>query len=117
MTDEVQPPGIRRRHDDFVTFREMVEYFAKQESEWHTMRAEGFISMNNQLEKLDDRVEKTLNTLADNLNKHEEWHRNVLQGLIDRGNQSKIAIVAIIVSIVGMAVSTGVGIIAVVVNH
>jgi len=113
-----------------VSYRDMVDYVAQQEAEFHTIRAEGFSMINKELERSEarqeraaDRIEAALEEIKAISNRridavradftdHEDWHRNVLQGLIDRSTQNKLAIVAIIVSIVGIALSTLVAFIA-----
>lgn len=105
-----EDPNLHRRHDDFVSYRDMVEYFAKQEAEWHTMRAESFVIINAQLEKLDKRLEKSVEDFVETFRAHEEWHRNVLQGLIDRGPQNRLSVAAIITAIIGIVVSASVAI-------
>jgi len=118
-----------------VSYRDMVDYVAQQEAEFHTIRAEGFTMVNKELERSEarqekaaERIEAALEEMKTIANKridqvkvdfatHEEWHRNVLQGIIDRSTQNKLSVWAIVVSIVGIALSTFVAFLALFSGH
>jgi uncharacterized membrane protein len=101
----------RRIEDHFVSYKDMVEYFAKQFSEFHQIRAEGLIHVSNQMERAEKVLTEFTKDLADKFEKHEQWHRDVLQGFLNRSSQNKIATTALIISSVGILLSTIIAII------
>ena len=80
-----------RRNEDFVSFREMVEYVAESDARYHAARADSLIQISNALEKIETRMDK-----------HDEWHREVLERLLTERRSNGIAIFAIAVSVVAL---------------
>lgn len=128
----MNPPeeGPRRRTEDhLVSYKDMVEFVAKTETDLHTIRAEGFLSINREMERSEHRLSEhikgirenliqKIDSLADSIKdikkdfaEHEEWHRNMLQGIIDKGSQSRFSMATIIISLFAIIVSTTVAIV------
>lgn len=76
-----------RRHDDFVSYRDMVEYVAEHDAVMHTARAESLLYIGKALEK----VEKAWQD-------HEDWHRDYLEQVINQGSSTRLAIVSIVIA-------------------
>lgn len=93
--DSLDDDGIARtpgrRAGDFVTYREMVEYYTLQSEREHTARAEMAMSWSNAFERLEAALRTTLTALTSRFDDHEAWHRNVMQGLLDRAPASDVA--------------------------
>lgn len=113
MADTFDSGTPRRRHEDFVTYREMVEYVAEHDATMHTARAESLIFIGNALEKMDKRQEA-----------HEQYHREFLQGIIDtlkkqmnQGQTSRLTVVSILIASFGIVTSAIVGIVALTMHH
>lgn len=81
-----------RRHEDYVSFRDMVEYVAESDARYHAARSESLIQISNALEKIEVRMDK-----------HDEWHREVLERLLTERRSNGIAIIAVLVSIAALA--------------
>lgn len=85
----VRLPG--RRAGDFVTYREMVEYYALQSEREHTARAEVAVQWSNAFERLEKSLGGMISAIATRFDDHETWHRNVMQGLLDKQPASDVA--------------------------
>lgn len=85
----VRTPG--RRAGDFVTYREMVEYYTMQSEREHTARAEMAVHWSNAFERLESVLTAMTTAVAKRFDDHEAWHRNVMQGLLDRQPSSDVA--------------------------
>lgn len=99
-------PG--RRAGDFVTYREMVEYYATQSEREHTARAEMAVHWSNAFERLEGSLGTMITAFGDRFDKHETWHRNVMQGLLDRQTSTDVAkssnrMQAVMLAIAGVA--------------
>lgn len=112
---DIDPP--RRRSDDYVTFRDMVEYVSETEAKMHSIRAESLININNQMEHLEATVTKAVDTISERFERHELWHRDVLQGFLDRAVQNKLSTGALVASIISIVVSTAIAIFALLSAH
>jgi hypothetical protein len=80
----------------------MVEYVAEADARYHAARAESLIQMSNALEKIETRFDR-----------HDDWHRNVLETLLTSRRTNGIAILAVGVA----ALSTVATILCMVTHH
>lgn len=109
--------NLHRRSDDCVSYKEMVEFVAHTETEWHSMRAESIIQMNNQMERIERSLNDGMRKLDQRMEKHETWHRDVLQGFLDRAVQNKLSTGALLASILSIIVSTALAVWAILSAH
>lgn len=79
---------------DFVTYREMVEYVNGQVAEFHGIRAESLRQIGVELEK----IEKDF---AD----HQTWHRTLLERMLDRGQDNRMALAGLVIGALGVVVA------------
>lgn len=86
----------RRRSDDCVSYREMVEYVGNAVTEFHAIRAESLIRVSVELEKIEASFDK-----------HQEWHRVVLERMLEAGRNNRLALASIIVGALGVVVAIG----------
>jgi hypothetical protein len=82
-------PG--RRAGDFVTYREMVDFHTTQSEREHSARAEMAMQWSNAFERLEKTLGDLIAAIARRFDDHEQWHRNVMQGLLDRQPASDVA--------------------------
>jgi phage host-nuclease inhibitor protein Gam len=120
----------RRTEDHLVSYKDMVEFVAKTETDLHSIRAEGFLSINREMERSEARIgthikevrenliqkidglSKDIRDLKEDFMGHEEWHRNMLQGIIDKGSQNRYSMATVIIAVLAIIISTTVGVIA-----
>ena len=95
MPDDDLP---RRRHDDCVTFRDMVEYVAESDARYHAARAETLVQISNAMERHYEAMTKALDEVRTLIGSHLDWHRDVLQGYLERATSNTTAIVACVIS-------------------
>lgn len=73
----------------------MVEYVSESETRFHSIRAESLVQMSNALEKIEVRMDR-----------HDKWHRDVLEKLLRERRQNGIAIAAVVVATLALLVTT-----------
>lgn len=79
--------GPHRRHDDTVSFRDMVEYVSEHDTLMHTVRAESLLHIGRSLEKMEKGLED-----------HEAWHRDYLEKLISQGSQTRLGVMSLVIA-------------------
>lgn len=77
----------RRRQDDCISYRDMVEYVSEVEVKFHSIRAESLIQISNTLEKMEARFEA-----------HEQWHRTVLERMLTDRRNTGISVISLIIA-------------------
>jgi Tfp pilus assembly protein PilV len=82
-------PG--RRAGDFVNYREMVEYYSSQSEREHTDRAQMAMQWSNAFERLEASLKAMITAIVTRFDDHETWHRNVMQGLLERQPAADVA--------------------------
>lgn len=93
--DELEDDGLARtpgrRAGDFVTYREMVDYYTTQSEREHTARAEMAVQWSNAFERLEESLKAMTTAIAGRFDDHESWHRTVMQGQLDRQPSTDVA--------------------------
>lgn len=72
----------------------MVEYVNSAVAEFHAIRAESLMKVSVELEKIEASFDK-----------HQEWHREVLERMLDAGKNSRLALASIVVAALGVVVA------------
>jgi hypothetical protein len=57
----------RRTEDHLVSYKDMVEFVAKTETDLHSIRAEGFLSINREMERSEARIGTHIKEVRENL--------------------------------------------------
>jgi len=79
--------AVRRRHDDVVSYRDMVDYTTGAIEDFHRSRSEALLQLNARLEQIIGQFEE-----------HNRWHRDELAGMIGRAPAMRASLLAIILS-------------------
>ena len=79
--------ATRRRHDDVVSYREMVDYTSNAIEDFHRSRSETLLQLNARLEQIIGQFEE-----------HNRWHRDELASMISRAPAMRASMIAIILS-------------------
>lgn len=108
MVDE-QP---HRRREDSVSFRDMVEYVAESDARYHAARADSLIQISNAMEKSHEALEKAIIRVERTVNDHSVWHRDVLQGYLDRAASNRVGIISLVISALAVLVTVTIAIIS-----
>lgn len=120
--DELE--AARRRRDDVVSYRDMVDFVAKSVEDFHRARAETLIQLEKRLvdqasltrtELVSTRTAISSDLLAIRaaLDEHARWHRDQLAGTVSRSPSMRIAAV----SLVFTALTTVGALVALVLTH
>lgn len=84
-----------------LTYRDLVEYVAREMAEATSSRAESLMFIGRELEKMEARLQNMNNAQV----AHDTWHRDVLQGLIDREPARNTSVGSLIVAVLSLLAS------------